>query len=203
METGSNRLKEKGIYIFGGKSKEEGGLSNKMWILLIGQKQLRWVSPEIKGKPPSPRYFHSMNYYDKGNMLVVHGGRNDAVSDSCALDDTFIFDLENFEWMEVTLYSQLNSFKVLHRCAHKGVIYSNKLIIFGGMNNNNYIGSALLIVNLDFSYSNNRKSVEELLIKELESKNDFESRKKLIKIKNDLKKNQLGVVTNITLPEIK
>ena len=203
METGSNRLKEKGIYIFGGKSKEEGGLSNKMWILLIGQKQLRWVSPEIKGKPPSPRYFHSMNYYDKGNMLVVHGGRNDAVSDSCALDDTFIFDLENFEWMEVTLYSQLNSFKVLHRCAHKGVIYSNKLIIFGGMNNNNYIGSALLIVNLDFSYSNNRKSVEEILIKELESKTDIESRKKLAKIKNDLKKSQLGVVTNITLPEIK
>ena len=203
METGSNRLKEKGIYIFGGKSKEEGGLSNKMWILIIGQKQLKWISPEIKGKPPSPRYFHSMNYYDKGNMLFVHGGRNDAVSDSCALDDTFIFDLENFEWMEVTLYSQLNKFKVLHRCAHKSVIFSNKLIILGGMNNNNYIGSALLIINLDFSYSNNRKSVEELLIKELESKNDFESRKKLIKIKNDLRKNQLGVVTNITLPEIK
>jgi len=203
METGSNRLKEKGIYIFGGKSKEEGGLSNKMWILLIGQKQLKWISPEIKGKPPSPRYFHSMNYYDKGNMLIVHGGRNDAVSDSCALDDTFIFDLENFEWMQVTLYSQLNNFKVLHRCAHKSVIFSNKLIILGGMNNNNYIGSALLIINLDFSYSNNRKSVEELLIKELESKNDFESRKKLIKIKNDLRKNQLGVVTNITLPEIK
>jgi hypothetical protein len=203
METGSNRLKEKGIYIFGGKTKEEGGLSNKIWILLIGQRQLKWISPEIKGKPPSPRYFHSMNYYDKGNMLIIHGGRNDAVSDSCALDDTFIFDLENFEWMGVTLYSQLNNFKVLHRCAHKSVVYSNKLIILGGMNNNNYIGSALLIVNLDFSYSNNRKSVEELLIKELESKNDFESRKKLIKIKNDLKKNQLGVVTNITLPEIK
>ena len=203
MEVGSNRLREKGIYIFGGKSKEEGGLSNKIWILLLGQRQLKWVSPEIKGKPPSPRYFHSMNYYDKGNMLIIHGGRNDVVSDSFALDDTYIFDLENFEWMQVTLYSQLNNFKVLHRCAHQSIIYSNKLIILGGMNNNNYIGSALLIVNLDFSYSNNQKSVEELLIKELESKNDIESRKKLIKIKNDLRKNQLGLVTNITLPEIK
>lgn len=85
--------------------------------------------------------------------------------------------MENFEWMQVTLYSQLNNFKVLHRCAHQSIIYSNKLIILGGMNNNNYIGSALLIVNLDFSYSNNQKSVEELLIKELESKNDIESRK--------------------------
>ena len=67
MEIGNNRLKEKGIYIFGGKSKEEGGLSNKLWILLMGQKILRWISPEVKGKPPSPRYFHTMNYFDKGN----------------------------------------------------------------------------------------------------------------------------------------
>ena len=203
MEIANNRLKEKGIYVFGGKSKEEGGLSNKMWILLIGQKSLKWINPEVKGKAPSPRYFHTMNYYDKGNILIVHGGRNDTVSESSALSDTFVFDLENFEWMQVTLYSQLNKFKVLNRCAHQSVIFGNKLIILGGMNNNNYIGSSLFIVNLDFSYSNNTKSAEEMLIKELESKTDSESRKKLNRIKSDLKKNQLGLVTNISLPEIK
>ena len=203
MEIANNRLKEKGIYIFGGKSKEEGGLSNKMWILLIGQKSLKWINPEVKGKAPSPRYFHTMNYYDKGNILIVHGGRNDTVSESSALSDTFVFDLENFEWMQVTLYSQLNKFKVLNRCSHQSVIFGNKLIILGGMNNNNYIGSSLFIVNLDFSYSNNTKSAEEMLIKELESKTDSESRKKLNRIKSDLKKNQLGLVTNISLPEIK
>ena len=203
IEIGNNRLKEKGIYIFGGKSKEEGGLSNKLWILLLGQKTLKWVNPEIKGKPPSPRYFHTMNYYDKGNILIIHGGRNDTVSESSALSDTFVFDLENFEWMEVTLYSQLSKFKVLHRCAHQSVIFGNKLIILGGMNNNNYIGSTLFIVNLDFSFSNNQKSAEQIMIKELESKTDLESRKKLNKIKNELKKNQLGLVTNVSLPEIK
>ena len=203
IEIGNNRLKEKGIYIFGGKIKEEGGLSNKIWILLIGQKILRWINPEVKGKPPSPRYFHTMNYYDKGNILIIHGGRNDIVSDTSALCDTFVFDLENFEWMQVTLYSQLSKFKVLSRCAHQSVIFGNKLIILGGMNNNNYIGSTLFIVNLDFSYSNNNKSPEQMLIKELEAKNDSESKKKLNKIKSDLKKNQLGLVTNVSLPEIK
>ena len=203
IEIGNNRLKEKGIYIFGGKTKEEGGLSNKIWILLIGQKILRWINPEVKGKPPSPRYFHTMNYYDKGNILIIHGGRNDIVSDTSALCDTFVFDLENFEWMQVTLYSQLSKFKVLSRCAHQSVIFGNKLIILGGMNNNNYIGSTLFIVNLDFTYSNNNKSPEQMLIKELESKNDSESKKKLNKIKSDLKKNQLGLVTNVSLPEIK
>jgi hypothetical protein len=203
IEIGNSRIKEKGIYIFGGKSKEEGGLSNKIFILVIGQKTLKLVYPEIKGKPPSPRYFHTMNYYDKGNILIVHGGRNDAVSETSALNDTFVFDLENFEWMQVQLYSQLSKFKVLNRCGHQSVIYSNKLIILGGMNNNNYVGSSLFIVNLDFSYSNTVKSTEERLIKELELKTDIESKKKLIKIKNDLRKNQLGLVTNISLPEIK
>ena len=107
------------------------------------------------------------------------------------------------EWARIELYSNNRDFKVISRYGHKSTIFSNKLIIFGGMNNNNYIGSSLFIVNLDFSYSNNIKSAEEMMIKELESKTDVESRKKLNKIKSDLKKNQLGLVTNISLPEIK
>ena len=202
VEFANSRIKEKGIYIFGGKTKEDGGLSNKIWILILGNKKLKWYNPDVKGKPPSPRYFHSMSYYDKGNMLIVHGGRNDGVSENAALNDTFIFDLENFEWMEVHLYFQLSRFKVLNRCAHQSVVFSNKLIILGGMNNNNYIGSALFIINLDFNFSNNNQT-EKMLIKELENKDDIETKRKLSKIKLDLKKNQLGLVTNVSLPEIK
>ena len=202
VEFANSRIKEKGIYIFGGKTKEDGGLSNKMWILMIGSKKLKWYSPDIKGKPPSPRYFHSMSYYDKGNILIIHGGRNDAVSENAALNDTFVFDLENFEWMEVHLYFQLSRFKVLNRCAHQSVVFSNKLIILGGMNNNNYIGSVLFIVNLDFNFAHNNQS-EKTLMKELENRDDLESKKRLNKIKSDLKKNQLGLVTNVALPEIK
>jgi hypothetical protein len=199
----SNLIKEKGIYIFGGKSKEEGGLSNQLWILITGKKPMEWVQPETKGKPPSPRYFHSMNYYEKGNFLIIHGGRNDNMSESCALNDTYIFDLENFDWIKIILYSQLPGFKVLNRCGHQSVIYGNKLIIVGGMNNNNYLGSTLFIINLDFSYQTQPKTLEEITIKQLEEKDDYESHKKIMKIKNDLRKSQLGVVTNITLPSIK
>ena len=199
----SNLIKEKGIYIFGGKSKEEGGLSNQLWILITGKKPMEWVQPETKGKPPSPRYFHSMNYYEKGNFLIIHGGRNDNMSESCALNDTYLFDLENFDWVKIILYSQLPGFKVLNRCGHQSVIYGNKLIIVGGMNNNNYLGSTLFIINLDFSYQTQPKTLEEITIKQLEEKDDYESHKKIMKIKNDLKKSQLGVVTNITLPSIK
>ena len=161
------------------------------------------MQPETKGKPPSPRYFHSMNYYEKGNFLIIHGGRNDNMSDSCALNDTFIFDLENFEWHGIILYSQLPGFKVLNRCGHQSAIFGNKLIIFGGMNNNNYLGSTLFIVNLDFYFESQPKTVEEITLKQLEEKDDNESHKKIMKIKSELGKNQLGVVTNLSLPPIK
>ena len=41
------------------------------------------------------------------------------------------------------------------------------------------------------------------MIIELENKDDIESKKKLSRIRIDLKKNQLGLVTNVSLPEIK
>ena len=200
----NNLIKEKGIYIFGGKMKEEGGLSNQLWILITGKKTLEWVQPLTKGKTPTPRYFHSMSFYEKGNFLIIHGGRNDLMSESSALNDTYIFDLENFDWLKVELYSETRGFKVLNRCGHQSVIYSNKLIIVGGMNNNNYLGSSLLIVNLDFSYQSKPNSIQEILLKELKDKDDSESKQKIAKINLDLRKsNQLGVVTNISLPPIK
>ena len=196
-------IKEKGIYVFGGKSKEEGGISNQLWILVTGKKPLEWIQPNTKGKPPSPRYSHSMSFYERGNFLIIHGGRNDSISDNIALNDTYLFDLENFEWMKVELYSGMKDFKVLNRCGHQSMIYLDKLIIVGGMNNNNYLGSSLMIINMDFSYMSKPKTFEEIMMKELKDKNDNDSKRKLSKIKIDLKHNQLGVVTNITLPPIK
>ena len=130
---------------------------------------------------------------------------NEMMSDNLALNDTYLFDLENFDWLRVELYSGVKDFKILNRCGHQSMIYLDKLIIVGGMNNNNYLGSTLMIVNMDFSFMSKPKSLEEIMVKELRDKNDVDSKKKLAKIKSDLKQNQnqLGLVTNITLPPIK
>ena len=93
-----------------------------------------------------------MNFYEKSRYIIIHGGRNDDLSSSCALNDTFILELINFNWIKVNLYSILKNFNVLSRFGHNSSIFANKLIIFGGMNNNNYIGSSLFIVNLDFNF---------------------------------------------------
>ena len=203
LEVVNCRIKKKGLYVFGGKSKEEGGISNKLWILTIGQKLLEWNLAETKGIPPRPRYNHSMSFYERGNFLIIHGGRNDLMSDTIAFDDTFVLDLEFFEWFKVELFSQFDKFKVLSRCGHQSSIYGNKLIIFGGMNNNNYIGSSLFIVNLDFTYNNQQRSIQEIMMKELKGQDDVEAKQKLFKLKNELRRMQLGLVTKVNLPEIK
>ena len=164
-----NKIKQKGLYIFGGKTKEYGGLTNDLWILIMGKNPFSWMKVNTLGKPPSPRYFHSMDYYEKGNYLIIHGGRNDDLSATSALNDTFVLDLENLGWVNVELYNNSNSFKVISRYGHKSTIFSNKLIIFGGMNNNNFIGSSLFIVNLDFYYSVNKKTIEQMNIESIKN----------------------------------
>jgi hypothetical protein len=198
-----NKIKQKGLYIFGGKTKEYGGLTNDLWILIMGKNPFSWMKVNTLGKPPSPRYFHSMDYYEKGNYLIIHGGRNDDLSATSALNDTFVLDLENLGWVNVELYNNSNSFKVISRYGHKSTIFSNKLIIFGGMNNNNFIGSSLFIVNLDFYYSVNKKTIEQMNIESIKNNEKIAHGKKMKKIKIELGKLKLGVVVPFNLPPIK
>ena len=188
---------QKGLYIFGGKTKEINGLTNNLWILLLGQTPLQWIKPETKGIQPSPRYYHSMNYYEKSRYIIIHGGRNDNLSSSCALDDTFILELVNLNWIKIKLYSNNNNFKVISRFGHNSSIFDNKLIIFGGMNNNNYIGSSLFIVNLDFNFSPKIiNAAEQLMIN-----NSKNSKIEQMKIKE--KNNKLVIISQFNLPPIK
>ena len=188
---------QKGLYIFGGKTKEINGLTNNLWILLLGQTPLQWIKPETKGIQPSPRYYHSMNFYEKSRYIIIHGGRNDNLSSSCALDDTFILELVNLNWIKIKLYSNNDNFKVISRFGHNSSIFDNKLIIFGGMNNNNYIGSSLFIVNLDFNFSPKiMDAAEQLMINN--SKNS-----KIDEIKKQEMNDKLGIISQFILPPIK
>ena len=154
-EIKNSNIKLNGIYIFGGKNKDEG-LSEELYILIIGKSYFEWKKIKTIGKKPLPRCFHSMNYYQKENFIIIHGGRNDIKSESFALNDTFILTLNKMIWIEIKLYNEKNNFNIISRCCHCSCIYDDKLIIFGGMNSNNYIGSSLFIINLNFEYSPNK-----------------------------------------------
>ena len=123
-----SKIKEKGLYIFGGRSSEEGNFKNDVWVLRIGKKPLEWIKLKTNGTPPTPRCAHSMNFYEEGNYLIIHGGRNDSSSDSFALNDTYILELARFDWIKVKVYFDKPNVSVYNRCGHSSLIYSKNLI---------------------------------------------------------------------------
>ena len=139
-----DKIKNIGIYIFGGKNKFIGGnLSNDIYLLHIGKAPCWWEKIEnVKGMKPLPRYFHSMSYYKRGNFLIIHGGKN-----IYSLNDTFLFDLVNYQWSKIII-SGIDHDSIVPRHGHQSAVCGNQLIIFGGVNNGNYIGSSMFIINL-------------------------------------------------------
>ena len=132
--------------------------------------------------------------------IIIHGGRNDEISSTAALNDTFILELTYLNWIKVNLYSNTQNFEVIPRFGHNSFIFSNKLIIFGGMNVNNYIGSSLFILKLDSNFSSNMMNEENNFIfgnsGNTDSKNEIEKEQKKQQYKN---KN----ISKINLPPIK
>ena len=171
--------------------------------MILGQKPIFWNKIKTNGNPPCPRYYHTMNYFEKSNFLIVHGGRNDILSSTSALDDTYVLDLTNFGWMKIILYSNLPDFKVFSRYGHKSTIFLDKLIILGGVNNSNYIGSSLFIVNLDFNFPNILKTSKNITFDEFNNLNENESKKINQKLEKDLQKYELGIISHFNLPPIK
>ena len=57
----------------------------------------------------------------------------------------FILDITNFNWISVGLFGSINE----KRAEHCSEIIGDKLIIFGGCNENNFLNSKVFIIELD------------------------------------------------------
>lgn len=63
-----------------------------------------------------------MNYYEEGNYLIIHGGRNDYSNDMFSLNDTFILELHRFDWVQVKIIFDSPNSNVYRRCGHQAII---------------------------------------------------------------------------------
>ena len=142
----NSRIKEMGMYVFGGKNKT---ICNDMWLLKIGKKPLEWEKVLTFGQPPCPRYLCSMNFFEKGNFIVVHGGKTKISTESFALKDTYLFELYRYQWLRVDYGDK--EYIVKKRCSHSSVVCDDKLFIFGGINDGVFNGSKFFVINLDVS----------------------------------------------------
>ena len=141
----SLNIKEFGIYIFGGKISETQ-LNQNLYVLKIGGKNLEWAILNTKGIPPKPRFGASMSHYENGNVLIIHGGRNNS-KENFVFNDTFILDLFSLNWMKIDYFDKE---KIPgNRFFHQSFVDNNFFYVFGGMNESNYIGSEMFILDLD------------------------------------------------------
>ena len=143
----NENIKEKGLYIFGGKifDGEKIKYNKTLYILKICKTPLEWMIPHVNGHSPSERYGCSMSYYERGNFIVIHGGKNDNI-----LNDTFLLDLFYFNWIQVEYFNTIKD--IPPRYSHQSIIDGNNLFIFGGTNDKNFLGSEMLIIELDSNW---------------------------------------------------
>ena len=176
-----DNIKEKGIYIFGGRISDEGLINKNLYILKIGKRPLEYAIINTFGIQPCERYDNTLNFYERGNMLIIHGGRTINKKIEKVLNDTFILDLFSFNWIEVEYFNK--EYKVPPRYFHQSIIVKGELFIFGGINKNQYIGSEMLVLDLNSNYKC-LKEKNEVLIKSNYQKIFFNNNKN-IKNKDD------------------
>lgn len=82
-----NLIKHEGFYMFGGRQ-ENNQASNDLLIFKVSEvcdqhkerAKFKIIKPKTVGKPPPPRYMHTIDFFPGSNFVVVYGGRNDALN---------------------------------------------------------------------------------------------------------------------------
>ena len=106
-----------------------------------------------------------MSYYESGNFVVIHGGRN-----AYPLNDTFLLELYTLNWFEVEYHNKKKI--VPGRYYHQAIINGDDLYIFGGTDGKSYLGSEMLIIELNSNMDCVREKDELNYIKMLRGGNN-------------------------------
>ena len=80
-------------------------MNKNLYILKIGKNPLEWVIPKTDGIPPCERFGCSMSFYERGNFIAIHGGKNNV-----PLNDIFLLDLFSLNWLEVEYFNKIKIF---------------------------------------------------------------------------------------------
>ena len=173
----STKILVEGIYMFGGID-ENFNCSNDVFVIKRGR-PLQLFKAITKGRPPIARSECTMNFYEKLNILVIYGGKNEHSRFGPYFNDMYFLDVETLHWVKVEL-NYNDSFQPRGR--HCSCIVDNEIIIFGGNNESFLLKADLLIGNLDIGEST--KIIRASLTSKIKSK----SKKDKVDFDNNLRK---------------
>lgn len=166
----TNKILAEGIYIFGGIN--ENYVCNNDLLIIKRGKPLQLFKGMYQGVPPSPRCQCSMNFFEKLNVVIIYGGKNDKMKDGPSyFNDMFFLDVETLSWINI----EFNDNIYPARAAHCSCLSDNELIIFGGKNEDYFLKSDLLICNLDIIENSKFKRISQVKIKKKKDKENMNS----------------------------
>lgn len=115
------------LFLFGGEfvSPNESNFFHYKDFWMLDLKTHEWEKLEIKGKP-SPRSGHRMTRWKQ--YLVLFGGFFDQVHDTKYLDDLWLFDTQEFKWIEIKTPEP-------RPCARSGfqfLCHYDEIVLYGG-----------------------------------------------------------------------
>lgn len=108
-------------------------ICNDLYWIQTGSQNFNVHKIESINEGPSARYLHTMNYNEKGQYLIVVGGRNNE-STNFVLNDIWLYNLMNNNWF----LSYTRDKIATERFGHTVVDFNDTFIIFGGMNIKSY-----------------------------------------------------------------
>ena len=140
------RIPREGIYIFGGVTNE--GINEHLSVLTKRTNKYYYQQISTSGRGPCGRYQHTMNYCDTLNILIIYGGRNETMiksgKNTPMLRDMYILTIDIMTWTEIEIDGELPS-----KTLHSADIVNDKLLIFGGVNENSKDNDVGLIVKFE------------------------------------------------------
>ena len=170
----STKILVEGIYMFGGID-ENLKCNNDVLIIKRG-KPLQLYKAITKGIGPVARCECTMDFFEKLDVVIIYGGRNERSKYGPYFNDMFFLDVESLNWVNIELNYNKN---FCPRGKHCSCIVENELIIFGGANEKFLLKSDLLICNLDIGESS----------KIVKANKFFKTKIKPKKDKNDVNEN--------------
>ena len=153
----SGKPKIEGIYIFGGCDKE-GNFYKNLWLIRIGIKPVDILEIPSHGIQPCPRINCSMCYFEMLNLLCIYGGKNDYIHHGKLLNDVWLFDLENFNWIQ----PKCDNNNFIPVAEHSIISDGNKILILGGFSDDGYLKFKINTIEFDIFNSKDNEFENEL-----------------------------------------
>lgn len=137
-----------GIYYFGGIG-DKGVVIDALRVLKLGKGNTYEFSLlETIGEGPCARFGHSMDFFEQLSLIIIYGGRNDKCQ-PCYLDDLHILEPTLLMWSKIEIFGANMLTAKPPRAGHSTAIVDSKLIIFGGLNLDGFVGADVAVLELD------------------------------------------------------